>query len=715
MVGTRGIRLGILFLFALAGTAGADVPVTSYDCAPGTPVKGVGCACPKYHSDGKSYSAKRDPADEGKAICVGSASSATRPVPPRPPGGGSYDKLVMDANDAADAYNCTKAEDLYQKALKANPRGLEALVGSGNCMAKQSKWTNAHARFDKALSINAKYEPALWGKAEAYRLAYKKDDAIAAYRQYLDVYPNAYKAKQALDKLQPSGSTTRPVVEAPPPVVGTRGRFPSRTQDVTIAISGTRILANGVEVTGNSQVSDWIGIYGKPDRVWDTKQGVNKIHTWDKLGFIIYEPTNNPGRAGSVTFPFVPMKMAYDPSTMFGGSLIIDGYAFSGSTSLGSVKARPGSTQPYGASSVVFPKGAYNVFTTAKTDTLELVELAMWKTTTAAPVVSGGKYSRTQDVKIVVSGNSVTMNGVAVSGKPYLRDIEAIYGKPDRTWDSGGGGNRVHTWDKLGIVVYEPSDGRCISTTFPYRSLSANFDPTTWFGGTITVDGRTMPATLDLATVKARPGAGQPYGADSIVFDKGDIHVFTQSKGNGLDLVEISYWQRDKNPAPVNNSNTGGLTASSVRVEVTKSGSVKIQGTEIGSRPMVADFKRIYGEPSRVWDKKGGANRIHIWDSLGIIVYEPYNGKAVSFTMPYKPMNTEFSPKTLFAGRVSLDGRGFYKFNTVGVVKTRENATQPYGADSIVFDLGEVHVFTKAAKPEKETIDLVEVSFWQKK
>jgi len=216
--------------------------------------------------------------------------------------------------------------------------------------------------------------------------------------------------------------------------------------------------------------------------------------------------------------------------------------------------------------------------------------------------------------------------------------------------------------------------------------------------------------------VLQRPGAGQPYGKDSIVFDKGDIHVFTQSKGNGLDLVEISYWQKDKTPPPVApTGSTSGLTAADVRVEVTKAGSVKIQGTEIGAKPMVADFKKIYGEPSRVWDKKGGANRIHVWDSLGIIVYEPYNGKAVSFTMPYKPMNTEFSPTTMFAGRVSLDGRGFYKFNTVGVVKTRENATQPYGADSIVFDLGEVHVFTKAAKPTIETIDLVEISFWQKK
>ncbi len=714
-ISSRGVRLGILFLMCIASTAVADAPVTSYDCAPGTPVKGVGCSCPKQHSDGKTYTSKRDPADEGKAICVG-AASANRPGT-RPPAGSNYDTLVAQANDAADAYNCTKAEELYQKALQVNAKGLEALVGSGNCMAKQSKWTNAHLKFDKALSINAKYEPALWGKAEAYRLAYKKDDAIAAYRQYLDAFPNAYKAKQALEKLQGGA------VAVPPPVAPVRGR-PSRTQDVSLTISGTRITANGTEVSGTPQLADWEAIYGKPDRVWD-KGGVNKVHTWDKLGLIVYEPLD--GRAISATFPFKPMGMGYDPSTLFGGSIVVDGYALNASTTLADLKARPGATTPYSAGSVVFPKGDFNVFTTGKTGTIELVEISMWKNGKAtAPVVStGGKYSKTTDLKIAITGTSVSMNGVAVSGKPYLKDIEAIYGKPDRAWDSGSGagGNRVHTWDKLGLIVYEPKDGRAVSATFPYRTVSANYDPTTWFGGTITVDGHKMPPTVDIATIKGWAGAGQPYGADSIVFDKGDIHVFTtaKQKGGGIDLVEISFWQRDKTPPaptppPVEVGGTSnGIAATDVRVEVTSAGSVKIQSTEIGGRPTVADFIKIYGKPDRVWDKAGAANRIHTWDKLGILVYEPHNGRATSLTMTYKPMTGDFAPKSMFSGRVSLDGRGFYKFNTIGVLKTRPGATQPYGTDSLVFDFGDVHIFAKASAPTVETIELVEVSFWQKK
>ncbi|MBA2538956.1 MAG: hypothetical protein H0V17_04920 [Deltaproteobacteria bacterium] len=504
---------------------------------------------------------------------------------------------------------------------------------------------------------------------------------------------------------------------APPPGVKP-GRFPTRTQDVNVTISGSRIVANGVEISGTPQLVDFQNVYGKPDRVWDTKGGVNRVHTWDKLGFVVYEPMD--GRAISATFPFKPMAMAYDPTTMFGGSIIVDGYALNGTSDLADIKTRPGATQPYSATSVVFPKGDFNVFLTGRNGPIDLVELSMWKKGgAAAPVVTagGGKYSNTKDIKIVITGTSVSLNGVAITGKPYLKDIEAIYGKPDRVWDQGGA-NRIHTYDKLGMVLYEPRDGRVISTTFPYRALGGTYDPSTMFGGSITVDGRAMPSTIDLGTIKSRPGAGQPYGADSIVFDKGDIHVFTIAKAGAktIDLVEISYWQKDKaSPvAPVPAENPSGGKASEIKVEVTSAGAVTLNGKAIGGKPMLADIKKIIGEPSRVWDKKGGANRIHTWDDLGLVVYEPYNGRAISLTMPYKTMGSDFSPKTLFKGRVSLDSRGFYNFNTVGTIKDRKGATQPYGADSVVFDFGDIHVFVKAAKATVETLDLVEVSFWQK-
>jgi len=527
-----GLRLAVIFLCSLATHVFADVPVTSYECAPGTQGNGS-CTCPK------NYSAKRDPADESRAIC---AASAAKPISQVQPAVGGYAQLVAEGNDAASAMNCTRAEELYVKALAVNPKGVEALVGSGVCMAKQSKWTSAHAQFDRALAINPKHELALWSKAEAYRLnPISTAEAIAAYRAYLAVFPSAAKAKQALKQL---GSA--PLAERKPPPAKPL-RFPKRTQDVVIAISGTKILANGVAVTGNGTVADWIAVYGKPERTW-AGGGINKIHTWDRLGFIVYEPTSNAGRASSVTFLYKPMGQAYDPKVMFDGYLLVDGTDYATATT-SVLKTKPGATTPYGAGTVVFPKGAFNVFTQGKSETLDLVELAMWKTTL--------------------------------------------------------------------------------------------------------------------------PDAGTP-------------------------------------------SKTG-VRAADVKVEVSKTG-VKVQGQEIGAKPMVADFKKLLGEPDRVWKGKGNAvNHIHVWDSLGILVYEPVgSGKAVTLSMLYKPLDTaEFSPKTLFKGRVALETRGVYNFTTIGTLAKREGATQPYGADSVMFDLGAINLFA-GSTGTTETVGVVELKFWKK-
>ncbi len=721
MVGTSLRALCVALLVSFWSTSASAQPApTGYDCAPGTPIKGKGCSCPKAYQD------KRD--GEGKAICSPRPMSYTGPANTGGGGSAKYDKLVNQANDQADAYNCAGAQTTYEEALKVNPRGVEAMIGSGNCFARLSKWTNAHMRYDSALKIDPKNESALWGKAEAYRQSYKKDEAIVAYKQYLVYFPDSVKAKAALEKLGVTvGGGGGPTVAA-----GTcnRSKFPSRSADVCVEVTGTRISLNGTEITGNPTVAEIEGIYGKPTRTWSVKDGVNKVHTWDKLGLIVYEPVDSPaGRAISTTFPFKPMGMDYDPNTNFTGVFKVDGKDLTGSTDLSDAKGRPGASQPYSSTSVVFAKGDFNVFMTGRNGPLDLVELSMWKNPgkrqlAEAPVAGGGgKYKRTSEVKVEVSNGNVTLNGVKISGKPQLQDIVNIYGKYDRIWDQGSG-NRVYTWDNLGIVAYEPRDGRCISTTFPYKSLGSDYDPKVFFGGSVSVDGSPITKFSSIAQIKSRPKAGQPYGKDSIVFDWGDVHVFTQDDDNagGLDLVEVSYWNNDRG-GPKTGGNTGTTTskgpvanAADVRVEVAQDGTVKLQGQTISGKPMLSDIKKIYGDPDRTWDKKGAANRIHTWDNLGLVVYEPFNGRAISLTMPYKAtaVSKDFSPTTLFKGRVSLDGRGFYNFNTISTIKDRKGATQPYGDNSVVFDFGDVHVFTTAGKATIEQIDLVEVSFWNK-
>ena len=51
-----------------------------------------------------------------------------------------------------------------------------------------------------------------------------------------------------------------------------------------------------------------------------------------------------------------------------------------------------------------------------------------------------------------------------------------------------------------------------------------------------------------IATVKARPGATTPYGAGSVMFDKGEISVYTSTENDAgnVDLVEITFWRENK-------------------------------------------------------------------------------------------------------------------------------------------------------------------------
>jgi len=694
----RTLGLAVLVLITSAGVAGATPP-SGYNCSPGTPSKGIGCQCPGGHAN------RRD--DQDVAVCVKRAIKSL--VVPKQQG---YDALLAKANLLADT-NCNAAEAEYIKALAAKPNGVEALVGSGNCMLETSKWTSAHSRFRSALSISPRYEGAMWGVAEAYRRQGKKDDAVAAYRQYLDAFPNSYKAKAALERLAPKA------VAQPIPDAGgdpwNKSQFPQRTTDVVVNIDGTKIQLNGVELSGRPMVADVQAVLGKPDRVWDTSGGVNKIHTWDRLGVIVYEPKDGtPGRGISITFPFKAMGQTYTPSTNFAGSLSVDGKAVLATTILGSVKSRPGATAPYGADSVVFPKGDFNVFMNADeaTDPVSLVELSLWKKVEATvPVVTSKFPARSAEIKVVVTGTKVVVNGIEISGKPMVADFEAVFGKPDRTWGTDTSVNKVHTWDRLGLLVYEPKDGRAISATFPYKPLGQSFDPATMFGGSIIVDGRSMAPSIDLATVKTRPGATQPYSAASVMFDKGDVHVFTTGKGVGqqLDLVEISFWQRDK-AAPVLKT---GKPTRTTDVRVTVNGTkVTINGVDISGKPMLTDLAAVLGKADRVWDQ-GSGNRIHTWDRLGIIVYEPRDGRCISTTFPYKAMGQSYDPSTLFGGSILVDGKPLTSTTDLATVKAQPGATTPYGADSIVFDKDDIHVFT-LAKGAAKTLELVEVSYWQR-
>jgi tetratricopeptide (TPR) repeat protein len=127
-------------------------------------------------------------------------------------GGGDYDSLLAKANKLAES-NCQKAMELYGKALEQKPTGVEALTGMGYCYLDAKQFASAFSKFRAALAVSPRFEPALGGVAETYQRQGNKEQAIAAWHNYLDVIPNSPKAKKQLEILGDSGGDK----PAPPP------------------------------------------------------------------------------------------------------------------------------------------------------------------------------------------------------------------------------------------------------------------------------------------------------------------------------------------------------------------------------------------------------------------------------------------------------------------------------------------------------------------
>jgi predicted Zn finger-like uncharacterized protein len=167
----------------------------------------------------------REPAkDSGTAPASASASNpgggggATRPPPGPGPGpatgGDSYDRLLARANALAET-SCARAMELYAKALEQKPNGVEALTGLGYCHIDAKQFSSAFSNFRAALAVSPRYEAALRGIAETYQQQGRKEQAIEAYKVYLEAYPNSAAAKKQLERL--GGDTQAPAPPPPPP------------------------------------------------------------------------------------------------------------------------------------------------------------------------------------------------------------------------------------------------------------------------------------------------------------------------------------------------------------------------------------------------------------------------------------------------------------------------------------------------------------------
>lgn len=139
-------------------------------------------------------------------------------------GADSYERLLARANAIADT-SCAKATELYARALELKPNGVEALAGLGYCQIDAKQFSSAFSKFRAALAVSPRYEPALRGIAETYQQQGRKEQAIEAYKHYLEIYPDSVAAKKQLERL--GGDSPPPSASPAPPTPGSSAPPPA--------------------------------------------------------------------------------------------------------------------------------------------------------------------------------------------------------------------------------------------------------------------------------------------------------------------------------------------------------------------------------------------------------------------------------------------------------------------------------------------------------
>jgi predicted Zn finger-like uncharacterized protein len=119
-----------------------------------------------------------------------------------PVAGGDYHKLVQQADRLAENGRNDQARKLYERALGANPQGVEALTGLGYCDLDGERFLSALDHFKQALNVVPEYGEALIGLAEAYKIRGDKPHAAEYYRRYLKSQPGGAKAAMAQKNLR---------------------------------------------------------------------------------------------------------------------------------------------------------------------------------------------------------------------------------------------------------------------------------------------------------------------------------------------------------------------------------------------------------------------------------------------------------------------------------------------------------------------------------
>ncbi|HVZ86437.1 MAG TPA: hypothetical protein VHG72_05685 [Polyangia bacterium] len=155
------------------------------------------------------------------------------------------------------------------------------------------------------------------------------------------------------------------------------------------------------------------------------------------------------------------------------------------------------------------------------------------------PANRPGRTPNPRDVEIVWNQGRIWINGTALAASPTVNEVLAVIGPADRVSSLA---NRVHTFDKLGVHIYEPFGGRIVCITIDLRKFDADIGPAATYQGKLTIQGASIDSTSGLGDARRLSGAKVSRDGDVRIGSDGRTVLIPKPRsGEVLGEVDLNF------------------------------------------------------------------------------------------------------------------------------------------------------------------------------
>jgi hypothetical protein len=150
-------------------------------------------------------------------------------------------------------------------------------------------------------------------------------------------------------------------------------------------------------------------------------------------------------------------------------------------------------------------------------------------------------------LRAVLDRRGLELGGYVFGPTPTLAEFRAVLGAPDRTVDLA---NRIHTYDRLGIILYEPYDGHVSAANVYFARSDLEFGPRETYRGTATIVGTAVTGATPVAALALLPGATYDSMFDEYDLELGACSLILEHRNGESTLAEIAIQFQDAPVAP---------------------------------------------------------------------------------------------------------------------------------------------------------------------